>query len=117
MSRPLFAAAIVGAALLGAVHPSHAANGVSAPGDGEKVFAAQKCSLCHSIAGKGNKMGSLDGVGSKLTADEIRNWIVDPAVMATKHKATRKPPMKAFASLPKADVDALVEYLQTLKKK
>jgi hypothetical protein len=35
--------------------------------------------------------------------------------MAKKHNATRKPPMKSFASLPAADVDALVAYLQTLK--
>ena len=35
---------------------------------GEKVFAAQKCSMCHSVAGKGGKMSALDGVGSKLTA-------------------------------------------------
>jgi mono/diheme cytochrome c family protein len=117
MSRLIFASSIVGCILLGTARPSNAGNGVPAPGDGEKVFAAQKCSLCHSIAGKGNKLGPLDGVGSKLTAEEIRNWIVDPAAMATKHKATRKPPMKPVASLTKADVDALVDYLQTLKKK
>jgi hypothetical protein len=36
--------------------------------------------------------------------------------MAEKAKLTRKPPMKSFESLPPADVDALVTYLQTLKK-
>jgi hypothetical protein len=35
--------------------------------------------------------------------------------MAAKHKATRKPPMKDYSALAKADVDALVAYLQTLK--
>ena len=30
---------------------------------GEKVFADQKCAMCHSIAGKGNAKGSLDKVG------------------------------------------------------
>ena len=34
---------------------------------GEAVYAEQKCSLCHSIAGKGNAKGSLDGVGKKLS--------------------------------------------------
>ena len=33
---------------------------------GIKVYAAQKCSVCHSIEGKGKKSGPLDGVGSKL---------------------------------------------------
>jgi mono/diheme cytochrome c family protein len=82
---------------------------------GEQVFTAQKCSLCHSIAGKGNAKGALDGVGSKLSADEIRSWIVDAKGMTAKTKATRKPEMKAY-SLPKDDVDALVAYLSSLKK-
>jgi mono/diheme cytochrome c family protein len=85
---------------------------------GEKVFADQKCSLCHSIAGKGNPKGPLDEVGSKLKAEEIRQWIVDPTAMRTKTKAERNPPMPAkFASLPKDDLDALVAYLSSLKKK
>ena len=62
---------------------------------GEKLFADQKCSLCHSIGDKGNKKGPLDGVGSKLKNDEIREWLVDAKGMTEKTKATRKPPMKA----------------------
>ena len=85
---------------------------------GMQVYTDQKCSLCHSIAGKGNAKGSLDEVGSKLSAADIRQWIVAPAEMAAKQKADRKPPMPAkFASLPKDDVDALVAYLSSLKKK
>ena len=84
---------------------------------GMKVFADQKCSLCHSIAGKGNVKGPLDNVGGKLKADEIRKWIVSPAEMTTATKATRKPAMKAYASLPKADLDALVNYMVSLKTK
>lgn len=82
---------------------------------GEAVFTAQKCSLCHSVAGKGNPKGALDDVGSKLKADEIRAWIVDAKGQTAKTGATRKPDMKAY-SLPKEDVDNLVAYLQTLKK-
>ena len=85
---------------------------------GAKVYADQKCSLCHSIAGKGNPKGSLDEVGSKLTAAEIHDWIVKPTEMTAKAKADRKPPMPAkYASLPKEDLDALVAYLASLKKK
>ena len=83
---------------------------------GAKVFADQKCSLCHSIAGKGNAKGPLDEVGSKLSAAEIRSWIDDAPGMTTKTNAARKPVMKAY-SLPKPDVDALVAYLSMLKKK
>jgi mono/diheme cytochrome c family protein len=85
---------------------------------GAKVFADQKCSMCHAIAGKGNAKGALDEVGSKLKAEEIRQWIVDPVAMTAKAKAERKPPMPAkYAALPKDDLDALVAYLSTLKKK
>jgi mono/diheme cytochrome c family protein len=82
---------------------------------GEKVYAEQKCSMCHSIAGKGNKNGLLDGVASKLKAEEIREWIVDAKGMTAKTKAPRKPLMRAY-TLPKEDVDALVAYMMTLKK-
>lgn len=83
---------------------------------GMKVYADQKCSLCHSIADKGNKKGPLDSAGSKLSADDMRKWIVSPKEMTEKTKATRKPPMKAYPSLAAEDVDALVAYLLTLKK-
>lgn len=83
---------------------------------GKAVFVEQKCKVCHSIAGEGNAKGSLDGVGGKYSADELKQWLVSPKEMIEKTKATRKPPMKVFASLPAADQDALVAYLQTLKK-
>jgi mono/diheme cytochrome c family protein len=83
---------------------------------GQKLFTDQKCSLCHSIGGHGNAKGPLDDVGSKLSADEIRQWISNAKEMTAKTKATRKPEMKQF-NLPKDNVDALVAYLQTLKGK
>jgi hypothetical protein len=36
--------------------------------------------------------------------------------MTAKTKATRKPPMKAYSTLSKEDVDGLVAYMQSLKK-
>jgi mono/diheme cytochrome c family protein len=83
---------------------------------GQAVYTAQKCNLCHSIEGKGNAKGPLDGVGSKLSNDEIRSWITDAKTMAAKTKSERKPAMKVY-TLPKEDVEALAAYLSTLKKK
>lgn len=82
---------------------------------GQAVYTAQKCAICHSIEGKGNQKGPLDDVGSRLSADEIRSWIVSATEMAAKTKATRKPVMKSY-TLPKEDLDALVAYMQSLKK-
>lgn len=84
---------------------------------GMKVYADQKCAVCHAIAGKGNAKGALDDVGSRLSADDIREWIVHPIEMAKKANATRKPPMKTSPNLSKEDVDALVAYMVSLKKK
>ena len=95
--------------------PSLAAAGQDAK-RGEQVYTAQKCQGCHNIAGKGYKANTLDGVGKKLSAADIKAWIMTPKEMATKTKATGKPPMPdRYAKLPAADVDALVAYLQTLK--
>jgi mono/diheme cytochrome c family protein len=89
---------------------------VHAQGKGEQVYAAQKCATCHSLDGKGMAKGPLDGVGSKLSADEIRAWIVNPAEMTKKTNATRKPVMRAYPNLPKEDLDALVAFLVAKKK-
>ena len=83
---------------------------------GEEVYAAQKCSVCHSIAGTGGKSSPLDGVGAKLSAADIREWIVEPVTMAKKVGSTKKPVMpKRFDKLPAADLDGLVAYMQSLK--
>ncbi len=82
---------------------------------GMDVYNREHCSLCHSIGGKGNAKGPLDEVGTKLKPEEIRQWIVNAKEMTAKTNAARKPPMKQY-NLPKDDVDALVAYLETLKK-
>lgn len=81
---------------------------------GMQVYAAQKCSQCHSIAGKGNAKGKLDDVGTKISPAEMKEWITDPVGMAAKNKKDRKPPMKK-KPLSNDEVDALVAYLSTLK--
>jgi len=100
-------------ALVAAAIPAFAS--AQAVEHGQKVYTASKCSICHSVAGVGNKKGALDGVGAKLSADDLRQWIVDAPGMTVKTKADRKPAMKAY-TLPKDDLDALVAYLQSLKK-
>src|SRR5262245_14864927 len=83
---------------------------------GQEVYTAQKCSICHAVGGKGNKQNPLDGVGKKLSADEIRQWITNPTEMTAKTKSTKKPPTPAkYGKLPAAEIDALVAYLQSLK--
>jgi mono/diheme cytochrome c family protein len=101
---------------LGAAAPLAAAGQDDAVKKGEGVYAAQKCSVCHAIGGKGNKSNPLDGVGKKLSVEDTRAWIVNPAEMTAKTKSTKKPPMPAkYTKLPAAELDALVAYMQSLK--
>jgi cytochrome c2 len=90
-----------------------AAYAAQAAGDtahGKEVYTAQKCQMCHSIAGAGNKKSPLDGVGSKLSAEEMKKWIVTPKQMKPDTK------MKAYTNIPDKDLSDLVAYLTTLKK-
>lgn len=82
---------------------------------GKAVYDAQKCSMCHMVAGKGNKMSVLDGVGTKLKADDLKLWITEPAKMEAKLTTKPKIKMKAYKLAP-ADLDNLVAYLGSLKK-
>lgn len=76
---------------------------------GKQAFGREKCSMCHNA-----KLNSLEGVGTKLTADQIRLWIENPTEAAKNSKSTSKMKMPA-KNLSKADVDSLVAYLQTMK--
>ena len=77
---------------------------------GKEVYTAQKCQLCHAIAGAGNKAHPLDGVGTKLNTDQIKKWIVAPK------EADPKTTMKAYPNLPQKDLDDLIAYMESLKK-
>jgi mono/diheme cytochrome c family protein len=83
---------------------------------GVQIYAAQKCAMCHSIGDQGNKKGPLDGVAGKYSTEELRAWIVDAKGMTAKTSAPRKPFMNNY-NLPKEDLDALVAYMSSLKKK
>jgi cytochrome c oxidase subunit 2 len=73
---------------------------------GAEVYARLGCPACHALRGTGNPRRSLDGVGSRLSRDDIRTWIVDPQRMKP---GVRKP---AYADLPAAELDAVLDYLQ-----
>ena len=77
--------------------------------NGKKVYAANKCKLCHSIDGVGNKKSPLDGVGGKLTVEDMKTWIVEPKKMLASTK------MKAYPKLPEKDLEDLVAYMMSLK--
>jgi mono/diheme cytochrome c family protein len=107
---------LTGALILVGIATSLPVAGQDAVKKGQEVYTAQKCSVCHSIAGKGGKASPLDGVGAKLSADDIKQWITHPKEAAAKANSTKKPAMPAkYGTLPAADIDALVAYMASLK--
>ena len=81
---------------------------------GAALFTAQKCTMCHSIAGKGNPKGALDNITATNKAEHIRQWLRDPEGMRAKTNATRTPAMKR-AKLTPEQIDALVAFLMSVK--
>lgn len=116
MKAILFTSALALAASTTATAAGAAGQDAGLVQKGEQLYGAQKCMICHAIAGKGNKANPLDKVGAKLSAADIREWIVNPIEMAKKSKSTAKPPMPAkYKGLAPAEIDALVAYMQSLK--
>jgi len=97
------------AALVLAAVPSASAQGTKAQ-QGAALFTAQKCTMCHSVAGKGNPKGPLDAIAAKNKAEHVRQWLNDPEGMRAKTNATRTPAMKATKLSPD-QIDALVAFL------
>jgi cytochrome c2 len=83
---------------------------------GSKVYVWQRCGKCHSLDGRESKKHSLDGVGTKMTAEEIRLWIVDPVDMASKTEPPRKTTMKPYGKMAQTDLAALVTFLAARTK-
>ena len=84
---------------------------------GRKIYEHEKCATCHQIARLGNSRFPLDGVGSRLTADQIRRWITETARMEAALPTLPAVRMSATQyKLKPADLDALVAYLASLKR-
>lgn len=81
---------------------------------GRTLFEEQGCMRCHSIAGRGSPRNPLDGVGSRLGRQALRDWVtgqgeaqqeLGPKVVEVKQR---------YAQLPAPQLEALVSYLAGL---
>ncbi|NVN90763.1 MAG: c-type cytochrome [Desulfuromonadales bacterium] len=80
-----------------------------AEGQGEQIFK-QKCSMCHSVKGKGGTMGpELTAISARMKEKDLREQLENPK------KANPKSSMPSYKTLAKADMNALLGYLKTLK--
>ncbi len=82
---------------------------------GQQIYKQQTCARCHSIAGQGNPHNSLDGVGARRTALELRDWIIGADALQGELPAYATKLKQRYRELPSDDLDALVIYMQSLR--
>lgn len=76
---------------------------------GRILFQTLRCPNCHPVSGIGNRRPSLNGIGGRLTGEEMRTWIVAPGEM---DPDVVKPD---YSYLSRGQVDLLVGYLKSLE--
>lgn len=102
MKRSVIALAVVAALTLLTV-------AAQAESKGEQIFK-QKCTMCHVVHGKGGNIGpDLSKIAARKQEKELRGQLENPK------KANPASSMPSFKTLPKAEMDALIGYLKTLK--
>jgi cytochrome c553 len=89
--------------------------------NGEEQWELQECYNCHKLKGEGGKKRGpeLDNIGNLLTADDIKQKILDPKSWSTegfeKDYKKGKMPDKYRDLMEEEDVVALAFWLSTLK--
>jgi cbb3-type cytochrome oxidase cytochrome c subunit len=100
--------------MIGASGAALAAAGLQTRADpvqGQKVFIAQKCNICHVIDGVGGRLGpDLSDIGKKRTAAWFEKYLPDPRAVNPKGKMPAQP-------IKGQDLKDLSAYLATLKGK
>ena len=98
------------AALTSATHTSAGTRDI------KSIIADNSCLTCHRIGPQGGEVGgSLNGIGTRRTADQIRATIVSPPATTS---AGIPNPMPSYATkLSEDELKTLVEYLRALPPK
>jgi cbb3-type cytochrome oxidase cytochrome c subunit len=77
---------------------------------GADVYKSLGCGGCHSISGKGGKIGpDLTNVGAKRSKEWLAEQIKNPKTINPSSI------MPAYKDLSKSDLDALVDFLSSLR--
>ena len=92
---------------------------------GEELFVQRKCGLCHKTTPADAKGGKLAGVLSdaagKLSAEDIKAWLTEPAKMEaklpTKPKMLMSASLKGKPAFTPAELNDLAAYVKSLAAK
>jgi len=82
----------------------------------EAVILHFDCQACHIMLGSGGKIGpNLDGVGARLSAEQIRQSIVDPNAVIVRGFPSGVMPPNFSEQMTDQELDALVAFLSEHK--
>lgn len=78
----------------------------------EEMISSFGCQACHVVLGSGGKIGpSLDDIGSRLNAEQIRQSIIDPNAVIAKGFPSGVMPLNYSEQMSETQLDALVAFL------
>lgn len=83
---------------------------------GRAVYDAQRCAMCHAIAGAGNPRYPLDGVGSRLSVAELHDWIAGGPAAAPRLPGGILRMKQAYQALSEEEMAALVAFMESLRR-
>jgi len=80
------------------------------PAPGQELYSRLACYGCHTLQGKGGKVGpALDRIGSTLSGEELATQLSTPRCRRNDSR------MPSFAFVRPFELQGLVDYLQALK--
>lgn len=82
---------------------------------GRAVYEANSCARCHQVAGKGSPRSPLDGVGGRLSRDELQQWVTGDDAVADDLSQRALVAKRAYRALSEDDLTALLDYLASLQ--
>lgn len=80
---------------------------------GQSIFETQHCGTCHSFAGAGNPRLPLDGIGQKMTDEEIQDWITGSGPATNKLSALIMKRKQGYREMPEEQMRLLIAYLRS----
>lgn len=96
-----------------AAMPTVAGGGPATVPRGQALFVEHGCAECHAFRGIGNPSGALDEAVAELDAAALERWITAAPEVADELSRKARAAKAPYATLPREDLDALIEWLQS----